>query len=429
MKFKDVSHALSVFETATIQHQISTKDGESARKINAYYNKIIDSVRWLYQNNQLIRLNRFYDCPNLATRSWASSFLLEIDTDNAQTALNKLVEADYMNAQYILDNWKDGTLDLEFYKKAASKQSLTAKIQSSEEAVAVIIASSITQKEAEQEGNFKLYNQLSEKIWKAEAYLQKTNHIDQLLPLLRHEEAHVRFCAASTLIETNYKEQAIACLENMKREEGKISFEAKALLNEFYGKEDDLSFMNDDVSFILLPSPPQATVPKGVRADGLIGLADMFSRPDVSVFKVMNFFEAEDPAEYLLMPTAFELIPDEDDDSARFYFIKALQVFADKTVPCYMSMDTDERLTEYVVKKTETGIVLEEMDGQEHSVIPAIASDRYGRNSELYYAEENPRLGFEILKAGLNKARDKEIVKDDIAMLKDEIDYRQREKK
>ena len=69
------------------------------------------------------------------------------------------------------------------------------------------------------------------------------------------------------------------------------------------------------------------------------------------------------------------------------------------------------------------------MDGQEHSVIPAIASDRYGRNSELYYAEENPRLGFKILKAGLNKARDKEIVKDDIAMLKDEIDYRQREKK
>ncbi|MDO4704589.1 hypothetical protein [Tannerella sp.] len=190
--------------------------------------------------------------------------------------------------------------------------------------------------------------------------------------------------------------------------------------------------MDDDVSFILSPSSPspsRAIVPESTSADSLIGLADMFFHPDVSVFKVMNFFDAENPAEYLLMPTAFELIPDEDDDSARFYFVKALQVFADRTVLCYMSMDTDERISELVVKKTATGIVLEEMDGQEYSVIPAIASDRYGCNSELYYAEENPRLGFEILKAGLNKARDKEIVKDDIAMLKDEIDYRQREKK
>ena len=182
--------------------------------------------------------------------------------------------------------------------------------------------------------------------------------------------------------------------------------------------------MGDDVSFILSPSSPspsQATLPKGARADGLIGLADMFSRPDVSVFKVMNFFEAKDPAKYLLMPTAFELIPDEDDDSARFYFIKALQVFADKTVPCYMSMDTDERISELVVKKTATGIVLEEMDGLEHSVIPAIASDRYGCNSELYYAGENPQIGLDILKSGIQKARNKDVVKEDIAMLKDEI--------
>ncbi|MDO5664669.1 MAG: hypothetical protein Q4G63_05365 [Bacteroidia bacterium] len=153
----------------------------------------------------------------------------------------------------------------------------------------------------------------------------------------------------------------------------------------------------------------------------MINISNIFFHSTINVFKVINFFDVENPEEYLLTPTAFELIPDEDDDSARFYFIKALQVFTDKTVPCYMSMDTDERISEFVVKQTETGIVLEEMDAQEHSVIPAIASDRYGCNSELYYAKENPKIGMEILKAGLKKAHNKDAVKEDIVLLRDEI--------
>ena len=76
------------------------------------------------------------------------------------------------------------------------------------------------------------------------------------------------------------------------------------------------------------------------------------------------------------MPTDFDILPEEENT----YFVKAKQVYTDRTIDCYIGIMTPERLTETVIKLNIHGqVVAESIFEQENWVIPAIASETVER--------------------------------------------------
>lgn len=146
-------------------------------------------------------------------------------------------------------------------------------------------------------------------------------------------------------------------------------------------------------------------------------LNEIFAHPQTKIFMATNFYEVADEADLLIEPTDFELLPDD----ANYYFAKAFQVFENSVADCYIGIITPERIAETVVlKKADGNISVESIYDQEQSVIPAVASDCFG-DYELFYAEENPQIGIDVLKNGLAKAKNKEIVAEDLGyILRDE---------
>jgi len=145
-------------------------------------------------------------------------------------------------------------------------------------------------------------------------------------------------------------------------------------------------------------------------------LKDIFSDNNTRVFVVTNQDE-EDELNWTIEPTDFDLLPEEEN----IYYVKALQVSADNTSECYLGIMTPERIAETVVKREPNGqIVTESIYDQEQTIIPAVASDCFG-DYELFYAKENPQIGIDVLKDGLTKATNKNIVAEDLGyILRDE---------
>ncbi|WP_207432427.1 tetratricopeptide repeat protein [Sabulibacter ruber] len=143
---------------------------------------------------------------------------------------------------------------------------------------------------------------------------------------------------------------------------------------------------------------------------------DLFSNADTKVFVVLDS-EKEDELEWIIEPTTYELLPEEEN----IYFVKAKQVFSNRTADCFIGIMTPERLAETVIKKDIDGkVVAESIDEQENSVIPAVASDCFGVYT-LFYAKENPQIGVDILKEGLDKATNRNVVAEDLGyILRDE---------
>ena len=145
-------------------------------------------------------------------------------------------------------------------------------------------------------------------------------------------------------------------------------------------------------------------------------LKDIFSDNKTRVFVVTNQDE-EDELNWTIEPTAFDLLPEEEN----IYYLKAFQVSEDNTTDCYIGIMTPERIAETVVKRRPNGLVdAESVYDQEQTIIPAVASDCSG-GYELYYAKENPQIGIDVLKDGLEKAINKNIVAEDLGyILRDE---------
>ena len=121
--------------------------------------------------------------------------------------------------------------------------------------------------------------------------------------------------------------------------------------------------------------------------------------------------------DWVIEPTSLELLPEDENT----YFVKAFQVSADETVDCYLSISTPERFAETVVKMNSNGnLVVENSCEQNQSVIPVVASDCFG-NYDLYFAKENPQVGIDVLRNGLAKAKNKNVVAEDLGyLLRDE---------
>lgn len=141
-------------------------------------------------------------------------------------------------------------------------------------------------------------------------------------------------------------------------------------------------------------------------------LKDIFSDNKTRVFVVTNQDE-EDELNWIIEPTDFDLLPEEEN----IYYVKALQVSADNTSNCYIGIMTLERIAETVVKRQPNGqVVAESIYDQEQSIIPAVASDCFG-DYELFYAKENPQIGIDVLKDGLEKAINKNVVAEDLGYI------------
>jgi tetratricopeptide (TPR) repeat protein len=145
-------------------------------------------------------------------------------------------------------------------------------------------------------------------------------------------------------------------------------------------------------------------------------LRDIFTDSDTKVFVVTNQ-DDDNELDWIIESTAFELLPEEGNT----YFVKALQVCSDNITDCYIGIITPERIAEAVLKRAANGqAIIERIYDQEGTTIPAIASECYGVY-ELYYAKENPQIGIDILKNGLTKAINKNVVAEDLGyILRDE---------
>lgn len=145
-------------------------------------------------------------------------------------------------------------------------------------------------------------------------------------------------------------------------------------------------------------------------------LKDIFSNNKTRVFVVTNQDE-EDELNWKIEATDFDLLPEEEN----VYYLKALQISADRIFDCYIGIMTPERIAETVIKIDSDGhVVAESIYDQELTIIPTVASECYG-NYELYYAKENPQIGIDILREGLTKAVNKNNVAEDLGyILRDE---------
>jgi len=145
-------------------------------------------------------------------------------------------------------------------------------------------------------------------------------------------------------------------------------------------------------------------------------LKDIFIDKSTKVFVVTNQ-ESENELEWIIEPTSFELIPEEE----QIYFVVAKLISPTKTIECYIGIVTPERIADAIIKQDEFGhTIIEDLAKQDGTVIPLVASECYG-DYELYYSKENPQIGIDILKAGLNKAKNINVVAQDLGyVLRDE---------
>lgn len=145
-------------------------------------------------------------------------------------------------------------------------------------------------------------------------------------------------------------------------------------------------------------------------------LKDIYKDGDTKIF-IVKEQNAENELEWIIEPTNFELIPEEEN----YYFVKAFEIAENNTTDCYVGIMTPERIAEVIIKQNSSGQVMtESIYDQQNTVIPAVASDCFG-NYELYYAKENPQHGIDILKRGLIKAKNKSVVAEDLGyILRDE---------
>ena len=145
-------------------------------------------------------------------------------------------------------------------------------------------------------------------------------------------------------------------------------------------------------------------------------LRDIYKDRNTNVFIVIEQ-DDENELNWTVKPTDFELIPEEEN----YYIVKAYEVSQNGKTDCYIGIITPERIAEVVIKQNLTGQTeIESIYDQKKSIIPAIASDCFG-DYELFYAKENPQIGIDILKRGLTKAANKNVVAEDLGyILRDE---------
>jgi tetratricopeptide (TPR) repeat protein len=141
-------------------------------------------------------------------------------------------------------------------------------------------------------------------------------------------------------------------------------------------------------------------------------IKDIFTDDKTLIYKITDN-ESENELEWKIKPTKLKLIPNEED----FFIVKALLVYGDKTIDCFINLTTCERISDFVFRQDENGqTVVESYNDYENIAIPCVASECFGVY-DLYYSKENPEVGIDILKRGLEIAQNKEIIAEDLGYI------------
>jgi hypothetical protein len=92
--------------------------------------------------------------------------------------------------------------------------------------------------------------------------------------------------------------------------------------------------------------------------------------------------------------------------------------------PCYMDLVLPERIAEHHFLQVDGHITMKPgLHLPNGTVILAIGIENFGLY-RLYYAKENPSAGIDVLTTGMQRARDRRLLADDVAsLLRDEKRY------
>lgn len=110
---KSIEEALATFEKcATIQAQ--TFETGDYRKGNKYFDKLMKSIVFLYEQKHLIDLEPFLHHQNVGVRSTAAFALLPVIEEKSKTVLQEIADNDYgihsLNAERTLLRWNNNEI-------------------------------------------------------------------------------------------------------------------------------------------------------------------------------------------------------------------------------------------------------------------------------------------------------------------------------
>ena len=128
--------------------------------------------------------------------------------------------------------------DLAYIYDMLGKNISKIKIRNIEDAIKIIINTSILHVQASSEGNYRLANKNFDKREKALEYIKQNNEFKKLSSLLISSLDEVRLYAAQIYINTEFNEDAINVFKELKDKTGIISLIAKTNLMELNGEKD-----------------------------------------------------------------------------------------------------------------------------------------------------------------------------------------------
>ena len=136
------------------------------------------------------------------------------------------------------------------------------------------------------------------------------------------------------------------------------------------------------------------------------------NNPDCGIYEILNS-ESENPIEWTIKPTTLQIIP----KGEGHYLVKAYRI--EKTglyKSAYINVSTPERIVDFVIYNLEKPQFSYAYGSIDIEVIPAIASDCFG-SYEVYYSRYNPELSLKVLKEGLEKSKEKNVIAEDLGYI------------
>jgi tetratricopeptide (TPR) repeat protein len=147
------------------------------------------------------------------------------------------------------------------------------------------------------------------------------------------------------------------------------------------------------------------------------------ANPGVNFFRVLDA-HANHPPDWELEPLPSDLLSDTDSDG--LHVMKALDVLPEGTIrECYIDINLPERISDYAVFPSKHSLRFGRHNEFLGEILPAVALDCFVLY-ELFYSRQRPEIGIEILKWGLEIAKRKGYIAEDLGYIfRDERRFRE----
>ena len=117
MKITDAKTAIEIFIDSSIVHGKASEEG-NYKLGNKNYDKIVDAVKYLKENNLECELTALLNNENVSVQLWAATCLLEKNEDKAKEVLSTITKKNIphysFTAQLTLEEWNSGNLKLQY---------------------------------------------------------------------------------------------------------------------------------------------------------------------------------------------------------------------------------------------------------------------------------------------------------------------------